>query len=106
MAEIDVPLKQLEQAWENPIYQINSQMTDNEKKFLSLKKPWLEFTRNGEYWRNCKPSFGALKMINLKKCKLKNTKKRSITKCTISMTLKYRLQIKKSDYLQSSRSSK
>jgi hypothetical protein len=33
MAEIDVPLKQLEQAWENPIYQINSQMTDNEKKF-------------------------------------------------------------------------
>jgi hypothetical protein len=34
MAEIDVPLKQLEQAWENPIYQINSQMTDNEKKFL------------------------------------------------------------------------
>jgi hypothetical protein len=36
MAEIDVPLKQLEQAWENPIYQINSQMTDNEKKFLYL----------------------------------------------------------------------
>jgi hypothetical protein len=54
MAEIDVPLKQLEQAWENPIYQINSQMTDNEKKFLlSFKtKLWLEFTRNGEYWRN------------------------------------------------------
>jgi hypothetical protein len=43
MAEIDVPLKQLEQAWENPIYQINSQMTDNEKKFLlSFKtKLWL-----------------------------------------------------------------
>jgi predicted nucleotidyltransferase component of viral defense system len=34
MAEIDVPLKQLEQARENLIHQINSQMTDNEKKFL------------------------------------------------------------------------
>jgi hypothetical protein len=34
MAEIDVPLEQLEEARENLIYQINSQMTDNEKKFL------------------------------------------------------------------------
>jgi hypothetical protein len=44
MAEIDVPLKQLEQAWENPIYQINSQMTDNEKKFLlSFKNKTLDW---------------------------------------------------------------
>jgi hypothetical protein len=34
MAEVDVPLDQLEYARENLIYQINSQMTDNEKKFL------------------------------------------------------------------------
>ena len=43
MAEIDVPLKQLKQAWENPIYQINSEMTDNEKKFLlSFKNKTLD----------------------------------------------------------------
>ena len=34
MAEIDVPLEELEEARENLIQQINSQMTDNEKKFL------------------------------------------------------------------------
>ena len=34
MAEVDVPLEQLEEARENLIHQINSQMTDNEKKFL------------------------------------------------------------------------
>lgn len=34
MAEVDVPLEQLEKARENLIHQINSQMTDNEKKFL------------------------------------------------------------------------
>ena len=34
MAEVDVPLQQLEEARENLIHQINSQMTDNEKKFL------------------------------------------------------------------------
>ncbi len=34
MAEVDVPLAQLEEARENLIHQINSQMTDNEKKFL------------------------------------------------------------------------
>lgn len=34
MAEVDVPLKQLEEARENLIHQINSQITDNEKKFL------------------------------------------------------------------------
>jgi len=43
MAEIDVPLKQLEQARENPIYQINSQMTDNKKKILlSFKNKTLD----------------------------------------------------------------
>jgi len=34
MAEVDVPLEQLEEARENLIHQINSQMTENEKKFL------------------------------------------------------------------------
>ncbi|WP_240723592.1 nucleotidyl transferase AbiEii/AbiGii toxin family protein [Flavobacterium sp. J27] len=34
MAEVDVPLNQLEEARENLIHQINSQMTENEKKFL------------------------------------------------------------------------
>jgi len=34
MAEVDVPLEQLEEARENLIHQVNSQMTDNEKKFL------------------------------------------------------------------------
>jgi predicted nucleotidyltransferase component of viral defense system len=34
MAEVDVPLEQLEEARENLIHQINSQITDNEKKFL------------------------------------------------------------------------
>lgn len=34
MAEVDVPLKQLEEARENLIHQINSQITDNEKKFI------------------------------------------------------------------------
>jgi predicted nucleotidyltransferase component of viral defense system len=34
MAEVDVPLEQLEEARENLIHLINSQMTDNEKKFL------------------------------------------------------------------------
>ncbi len=34
MAQVDVPLKQLEEARENLIEQINSQMTENEKKFL------------------------------------------------------------------------
>lgn len=78
MAEIDVPLKQLEQAWENPIYQINSQMTDNEKKFLlSFKNKTLDWNllemENIDVIANL-PSV-LWKMINLKKCKLKNTKK-------------------------------
>lgn len=34
MAQVDVPLGQLEEARENLIEQINSQMTENEKKFL------------------------------------------------------------------------
>ena len=34
MAQVDVPLEQLEEARENLIEQINSQMTENEKKFL------------------------------------------------------------------------
>lgn len=34
MAEVDVPLQQLEEARENLIHQINSQITENEKKFL------------------------------------------------------------------------
>ena len=34
MAEVDVPLKELEEARENLIHQINSQMTENEKRFL------------------------------------------------------------------------
>lgn len=34
MAEVDVPLEQLEEARENLIHQINFQMTDNEKRFL------------------------------------------------------------------------
>jgi len=34
MAEVDIPLEQLEEVRENLIHQINSQMTDNEKKFL------------------------------------------------------------------------
>lgn len=34
MAEVDVPLEQLEEARENLIHQINSQMTENEKQFL------------------------------------------------------------------------
>jgi predicted nucleotidyltransferase component of viral defense system len=34
MTEVSIPLVQLEEARENLIHQINSQMTDNEKKFL------------------------------------------------------------------------
>ena len=34
MAEVDVPLEQLEEAREQLIHQINSQMTENEKQFL------------------------------------------------------------------------
>lgn len=34
MAQVDVPLEQLEEARENLIHQINSQMTENERKFL------------------------------------------------------------------------
>lgn len=34
MAEVDVPLEQLEEARENLIHQINSQITENEKQFL------------------------------------------------------------------------
>jgi predicted metalloprotease with PDZ domain len=43
-------------------------------------------------------SSSALKIINLKKMQAQKTQRSlwSITKCTISMTLKYRLQIKKS----------
>ena len=51
MAEVDVPLEQLEEARENLIYQINSQMTDNEKKFL------LSF-------KNKTPNWGLLEMEN------------------------------------------
>ncbi|WP_304198693.1 nucleotidyl transferase AbiEii/AbiGii toxin family protein [Flavobacterium alvei] len=51
MAEVDVPLEQLEEARENLIHQINSQMTDNEKKFL------LSF-------KNKTPNWGLLEMEN------------------------------------------
>ena len=34
MAQVDVPLEQLEEARENLIQQINENMTENEKKFL------------------------------------------------------------------------
>jgi len=52
MAEVDVPLEQLEEARENLIHQINSQMTDNEKKFL------LSF-------KNKNPDWNLLEMENM-----------------------------------------
>ncbi|MBA4153657.1 MAG: hypothetical protein C0512_04830, partial [Flavobacterium sp.] len=52
MAEVDVPLEQLEEARENLIHQINSQMTDNEKKFL------LSF-------KNKNPNWNLLEMENI-----------------------------------------
>ena len=52
MAEIDVPLEELEEARENLIQQINSKMTDNEKKFL------LSF-------KNKRPEWNLLEMENV-----------------------------------------
>jgi predicted nucleotidyltransferase component of viral defense system len=52
MAEVDVPLEQLEEARENLIYRINSQITDNEKKFL------LSF-------KNKTPDWSLMKMDNV-----------------------------------------
>jgi hypothetical protein len=74
----------------------NSQMTDGEKKFLlSLKTKLLgvEFTRNENGRRVItKPSFGTLENDKPKKCRNKKTQEAydRITKCTISLTLKYR----------------
>ena len=70
MAEVDVPLEQLEEARENLIQQINSQMTDNEKKFLLTFKnktpDWnLLEMENSNVIANL-PSV-LWKMINLKK---------------------------------------
>ena len=70
MAEVDVPLEQLEEARENLIQQINSQMTDNEKKFLLTFKnktpDWnLLQMENSNVIANL-PSV-LWKMINLKK---------------------------------------
>ena len=52
MAEVDIPLEQLEEVRENLIHQINSQMTDNEKKFL------LSF-------KNKTPNWNLLEMENI-----------------------------------------
>lgn len=52
MAEVDVPLKQLEEARENLIQQINENLTENEKKFL------LSF-------KNKNPDWNLLEMANV-----------------------------------------
>ncbi|PAM94098.1 hypothetical protein B4N84_13535 [Flavobacterium sp. IR1] len=70
MAEVDVPLDQLEEARENLIHQINSQITENEKQFLlsfkSKNPDWsLLEMENIEIVSNL-PSV-LWKMINLKK---------------------------------------
>ena len=52
MAQVDVPLEQLEEARENLIEQINSKMTENEKKFL------LSF-------KNRTPDWGLMEMDNI-----------------------------------------
>jgi predicted nucleotidyltransferase component of viral defense system len=70
MAEVDVPLEQLEEARENLIQQINSQITDNEKKFLlSFKNKTPDWNllemENSDIIANL-PSV-LWKMINLKK---------------------------------------
>lgn len=77
MAEVDVPFKQLEEARENLIHQINSQMTENEKKFL------LSFKNKNPDWNLLEmdnieaianlPSV-LWKMINLKKMPLQKHK--------------------------------
>ncbi|MFC5683263.1 nucleotidyl transferase AbiEii/AbiGii toxin family protein [Flavobacterium sp. MAHUQ-51] len=70
MAQVDVPLEQLEEARENLIHQINSQMTDNEKKFL------LSFKNKTPDWNLLEMENAAVisnlpsvrwKMINLEK---------------------------------------
>lgn len=73
MAEVDVPLKELEEARENLIHQINSQMTENEKKFLiSFKSKTPDWTllemENVEVISNL-PSV-KWKMMNLEKMPL------------------------------------
>ena len=78
MAEVDVPLEQLEEARENLIHQINSQMTDNEKKFLlSFKSKNPDWTllemENSTVIANL-PSV-LWKMINLEKIPIKKHKK-------------------------------
>ncbi len=70
MAEVDVPLEQLEEAREQLIHQINSQMTENEKQFLlsfkSKNPDWnLLEMQNIDIIANL-PSV-LWKMINLKK---------------------------------------
>jgi ribosome biogenesis protein Nip4 len=70
MAEVDVPLEQLEEARENLIHQINSQMTDNEKKFLlsfkSKNPDWILLEMENSTVIANLPSV-LWKMINLKK---------------------------------------
>ena len=77
MAEVDVPLEQLEEARENLIHLINSQMTDNEKKFLlsfkSKTPDWdLLEMENSTVIANL-PSV-LWKMINLEKMSVKKHK--------------------------------
>lgn len=70
MAEVDVPLEQLEEARENLIHQINSQMTDNEKKFLlsfkSKNPDWTLLEMENSTVISNLPSV-IWKMINLEK---------------------------------------
>ena len=78
MAEVDVPLEQLEEARENLIHQINSQMTDKEKKFL------LSFKNKTPDWNLLEMENSTVianlpsvlwKMINLEKIPIKKHKK-------------------------------
>jgi predicted nucleotidyltransferase component of viral defense system len=74
MAEVEVPLEQLEEARENLIHQINSQMTENEKKFLlTFKNKTPDWTllemENVEVIANL-PSV-KWKMMNLEKMQIK-----------------------------------
>ena len=78
MAEVDVPLEQLEEARENLIHQINSQMTDNEKKFLlsfkSKNPDWTLLEMENSTVISNLPSV-IWKMINLEKMPIKKHKK-------------------------------
>ncbi len=78
MAEVDVPLEQLEEARENLIHQINSQMTDNEEKFLlsfkSKNPDWTLLEMENSTVISNLPSV-IWKMINLEKMPIKKHKK-------------------------------